>query len=247
MRHTFWLSLAAALAVAGCAPSADAPADLPKPAADILSTDFALVPCGHEAGLPGPCVQVLAGGKRLLIGTPAGIGQALAPADLATLEAVFLPSLQANALAGLDEVRTNGWLAGRETALSVAGPEGTRAVIGAINSAYEISDAQLFVEHAPAGGFDAALLAVVPGEQAEEATVFDTGDLIVTRRNAGIGLAAYRIDYLGHVVSVVPCGANKLEESAVEDGFVLSCAPDGTPWPLKAVEFIYRESGPAGE
>ena len=108
---------------------------------DIKPTDFALVPCaGHDGARP--CVMVRAGGKRVLIGAPGGIAQTLAAHDLARLDSVLLFSLQAEDIEGLGEIRNRSWQAGREHALAVSGPHGTRDMVVAVNKTFEVADAR---------------------------------------------------------------------------------------------------------
>ena len=65
------LFLLAGLATASCGgPAAPPPHTDPTPQT-VTSTDFALLPCAR-ATTPNPCVLVMAGGKRVLFGTPAG-------------------------------------------------------------------------------------------------------------------------------------------------------------------------------
>ena len=77
----------------------------------IAPADFAIVPCSEDAETP--CLLVLAGGKRLLFGAPAGVSGSLPATDLAHLDGVFLFSLLPQDVEGLDEVRNAGWRAGR--------------------------------------------------------------------------------------------------------------------------------------
>ncbi len=79
--------------------------------------------------------------------------------------------------------------------MPVAGPAGTRDVLGAFNKAYELSDAQIFVGTPPQGSFGAALLGVLPGEGDAKVQVFNTGDLIVTKIESADAQAGYWVDY----------------------------------------------------
>lgn len=149
---------------------------------EINPKDFALVPCG-----PGlaerPCALAVAGGKRVLFGAPAGVAATLSRQDLKQLDAIILFSLRAADIEGLDEVRNESWWAGRDEPLLVVGPEGTTAVVDALNIAFEQADALRVVEQGiPRGGYDAAVLEA--RESVEGIPDFDTGDVQVTRRGS---------------------------------------------------------------
>ncbi|WP_321488792.1 hypothetical protein [uncultured Hyphomonas sp.] len=214
--------------------------DRPVSPDDIRSADFALLPC--TASTPeAPCLLVVAGGKRVLFGTPSGLRASFEGPTLASLDAVMLFSLQAADLEGLDEVRNAGWTGGRETPLAVGGPSGLRDVVAALNRAYELSDAQIFVETAPKGGFGAALLGVLPGEGDAKTEVFNTGDLVVTKLEAADGRAGYWVDYGGQRVVLQPCGMNLAVKFNEVDSFSLACGDDaGTEWPLGKVQYLLQ-------
>ena len=77
----------------------------------IEPDEFALRPCApvHQE----PCNLVVAGGKRILFGVPAGVTHSQSTADLRQLDAVVVFSLTAKDLEGVDEVRNRSWHAGR--------------------------------------------------------------------------------------------------------------------------------------
>lgn len=215
-------------------------ADRPVTPEDIRSADFALLPCA-AATETAPCVLAVAGGKRVLFGTPAGLRAGLDSDTLASLDAVLLFSLQAADLEGLDEVRNAGWTAGRETPLAVGGPSGLRDVVAALNKAYEMSDAQIFVESSPRGGFGAALLGVLPGEGDAKTEVFNTGDLVVTKLEAADGRAGYWVDYGGKRAVLQPCGMALAVKFNEADAFTLACGGDaGNAWPLGKVQYLIQ-------
>lgn len=207
---------------------------------DIRSADFALLPCAASTGA-APCLLVVAGGKRVLFGTPSGLRTGMAGGTLASLDAVLLFSLQGPDLEGLDEVRNAGWTAGRESPLAVGGPSGTRDVIAALNKAYELSDAQIFVATSPKGGFGAALLGVLPGEGDAKTDVFNTGDLVVTKIEASDGRAGYWVDYGGQRAVLQPCGMTLAVKFNERDAFVLACDEDAAnAWPLQKVQYLLQ-------
>ena len=234
------LLVAMASVCVGCGQSArpgDEPAAQTVAEPQVKSTDFAILPCkGLEE--TAPCAMVMAGGKRVLFGAPGGIRHTLSREDLRNMDAVMLFSLRSEGSEGLDEIRNASWRAGHEGSLLVSGPSGTGAFIGALNLAYEVSDALTFVEDRPAGGFDAALLALLPGEDEERAIVFNTGDLQVTRIESRSSRAGYWVDYEGRRVVLEPCGANQAEEFAGDADVILNCE---SGWPLKTPKFVIQD------
>ncbi|MEO1964143.1 hypothetical protein [Hyphomonas sp.] len=205
---------------------------------DIRSADYALLPCAASTAT-APCLLVVAGGKRVLFGTPPGLRAAMDGPVLASLDAVLLFSLQGANLEGLDEVRNAGWTAGRETPLAVGGPSGTRDVVAALNKAFELSDAEIFVKDSPKGGFGAALLGVLPGEGDAKTEVFNTGDLVVTKIESADGRAGYWVDYGGQRAVLQPCGMTLAVKFNEQDAFALSCGADSpNAWPLGKVHYL---------
>ena len=246
--------LAVALWLAACSGSTgpDPQESEPPPRPAISPADFALLPCGTGSGRP--CALVLAGGKRLMFGAPAGAGSQAEPDDLAGLDALFLFSVHPLDIEGVDEIRNRGWRAGRADALAVAGPEGAGALVDGLNAAYEQPDAISFIEDgAPAGGFDAALLSH-GGDVTQDALIYDSGDLKVRATASGTGQVTYRIRYRDldeawHDVVLRPCGGGPAGEDAsgarVQDSLVIGCTDEdaGAPdhaWPLDRVIFATR-------
>lgn len=227
-----------ALALASCGGQSEPQGDTSDEAVAIRSTDFVVLPCANQA-LTAPCALVVAGGKRVLFGAPAGVSLELEDETLRNLDAVLLLSLRGEDVEGLDEVRNASWKAGREGPLPIGGPDGTGEFIGALNRAYEISDALIFVEERPAGGFDAALLALLPGDTERRGIVLDTGDLRVTKHETGASRAVYFIDYAGYQVVLVPCGAAQQQAPEFDSGanVVLSC---DSGWALEGPIFVYQ-------
>jgi hypothetical protein len=228
---------ACAAALAACSPSPSDTGDAARVNTPVRSSDFAVVPCAGRK-LPGACVIVLAGGKRVVFGAPAGVSLDMTGHALRNTDAVMLLSLRGEDVEGLDEMRNAAWRAGRETSLPVAGPSGTGEFLGLINRAYEVSDALIYVEDHPAGGFDAALLALLPGDGEQEATVFDTGDLRISKVETGTDRALYIVDYVGHSALIAGCGADLPETASSEVDLVLSCESD---WPEDGPVFVFQD------
>ncbi len=221
------------LGVAACG-AAEAP---PEPARSIASTDFALAACGPQDQRRA-CVLVVAGGKRVLLGAPAGVAASLSDDDLAQIDAVMLFSLHADDIEGLDEVRNATWRAGRMRPLPVAGPPETERIVAAVNAAFEVSDALIVADGGAASPFDAAPLVVrtpAAGAAAREWTALDTGDLRVVATAAGPLRRMFRIEYEGVSALIAPCevAAELLPSPAAVD-FTLACADAqrDAAWPL---------------
>ncbi len=210
--------------------------------AEIKPTDFALEAC---QGLTesAPCTLVHAGGKRVLIGAPAGVTAALGADDMRALDAVLLFSLQSADIEGLGEVRNASWHAGRATPLPVSGPSGTRDVLAAINKTYEAADAAFYATHTPPGGFKSALLEPVAGEKETKAEVLNTGDLVITHIVNAEGQTGYWVDYEGHRAVIEPCGMGQASQFGGEAALTVACTaktPDVLTWPLTGTHFVLR-------
>ena len=228
---------ASAAVLVACSPAPARDAAAVTAGTPVRSTDFAVLPCAHR-DLPGPCAIVLAGGKRVVFGAPAGMTLDMTEDGLRNTDAIMLLSLRGEDIEGLDEMRNAAWRAGRGSSLPVAGPSGTGDFLGLLNRAYEVSDALTYVEDRPEGGFDAALLAVLPGEGKHTATVFDTGDLRITKTEAGTDRAYYKVDYAGHDLLIGACGADLPETAILEADLVLECESD---WPMDKPVFVFRD------
>ena len=161
---------------------------------DIPSQDFVVLPCG-VAQSEAPCAMIVAGGKRILAGAPAGVVASLREIDLKQLDGVLIFSLHAENIEGLDEVRNRSWLLGRSEPLRVVGPAGLDAVVGGLNLTFEQADALFVVENGiPPGGYDAAVLASVEAMRGD--VVFDTGDLAIKRTGQGFDIQYRGADQL---------------------------------------------------
>ena len=230
------ISIISLALLAACGGAVEAP--IASQSQAIRPTDFAILPCGSPDDF---CLEVQAGGKRLIFGAPVGVADSLTPETLSDMEAVFLFSMRYSDLQGIDELRNKSWLAGRDTPLRVAGPDGLEQLVQGLNSAFEVSDAFAFVTERPAGGFDAAILTPLPGAGEAEVLVFTTGDLEVTKLETPHGTARYLVDYLGHVAVLEACGMTEERAAADFDAYVLSCSVENGNWPLTGTHFIYRE------
>jgi len=218
----------------------------------VQPADFAMRPCSQNEATP--CVLVLAGGKRLLFGAPAGVGNVIGREELARLDGLFLFSLRPEEVEGLDEVRNLSWQAGRPENLGVIGPEGTSGLIDGLNRAYEVSDALIFVEDgAPAGGFDAAMLQT-DAEVTRQIAVFDTGDLKVEAMAGPNDRVSYRVVYrdldeVWHSLRLQPCGAPDIPaldvETTPENSAQIACTDGsfGTDWPFTRTRFLVKTGG----
>jgi hypothetical protein len=227
-----FLSLVPALILAACHPSQQ---QTDWHALEIGSQDFVLLPCGSVQS-DAACALIVAGGKRVLIGAPAGIARTMRPVDLRQLDAVLVLSLRAHDLEGLDEVRNRSWHIGRREPLPTIGPSGIEDVVAALNLTFEQADALHMVEQgSPPGGYDAAIL--VARTAPTNAVIFDTGDFKVSRLKGGV-----LVDYEGVSVWLSACsGAAPLSDG--ETGSIslsVGCADEGADlsWPLRTPVFI---------
>ena len=195
--------------------------------AEINPADFVLLPCGLQKEAP-PCALAVIGGKRLLFGAPAGLSSTLTEDNLRQLDGVFLFSLRASDIEGLDEVRNASWRAGRDRALPVSGPQGIGDVVAGLNLAFETADALRIVdEGVPKGGFDAALLVEMERRDETPDIVFDTGDVVIRAMQRADQKTRYSIVYRDAAPFVI-------ETCRVDD-----CSfGDGLEWPLSAQHFI---------
>lgn len=223
MKRGAFISFAMLLTACGGSDSVGANEEL------IAPQDFALVPCGFKAA-ERPCALAVAGGKRLLFGGASGIAETLSDANLRQLDAVFLFSLRAVDLEGLDEIRNRSWRAGRERPLPVYGPVGTDRVISGLNLAYEQADALRIVDEGiPPGGFDAAIL--IAGEAVSPDLMFDTGDVQVEHSRRADQSLTFDITYQGQATV-------RLQKCQADDCSI----NDELSWPLRRTHFFYRHS-----
>ena len=195
----------------------------------IAPQDFAILPCGLSK-VEHPCALIIAGGKRLLFGGGGVLQDTISDENLRQLDAVFLFSLRAVDLEGLDEIRNRSWQAGRARPLPVYGPVGTDRVVSGLNLAYEQADALRIVDEGiPPGGFDAAIL--VAGEETASEMIFDTGDLQVQHTRRADQSLRFDIFYQGQpTVRLQKC----------QDGDCM--INDELSWPLQQTHFFYRHS-----
>ena len=170
----------------------------------IAPSDFVLAPCGRPTVMEN-CIVLAAGGKRVLLGAPAGVGAGKIAGDNIVPDGVILLSLHATAIEGLDEVRNRSWASNRRRPLIVAGADGVEQIVASMNEAYITSDALAYIEGKRRGGFDKEAIianAVKPGDVA-----FDTGDLTVTAFAGGAGQLALLVNYNEQDLLLAGCGA----------------------------------------
>lgn len=203
----FWLVVMSGLACMSACTEAEIAGEDATAAMEtkIAPTDFVLAPCDRQT-TSHDCIILAAGGKRVLLGAPAGVGAGKIAGDDIPLDGVILWSLRAEAIEGLDEVRNRSWLSARRGPLLIAGEDGVDQIVTALNEAYITSDALAYIEGKRAqGGFDQdAIVAqsLQPGDIA-----FDTGDLTVTAFSGGTGRLALFIQYNDRNVFLAGCGA----------------------------------------
>lgn len=198
---------------------------------DVPAQDFVVLPCGSTQS-SAPCAMVVAGGKRILAGAPAGVVASLREVDLKQLDGVLIFSLHAENIEGLDEVRNRSWLLGRSQPLRVVGPTGLGDVVAGLNLTYEQADALFVVENGiPPGGYDAAILISVEAISGD--LVFDTGDLAISRTRQGFDVQ-YRGEY-----QLSLCANSNVSidgEPVAEGSMEIGCA--ARQWPLIEPVFV---------
>jgi ribonuclease Z len=164
----------------------------------------------------GPSILVEAGSEKLLFDAGRGAIQRLTQAKVAwqDIDGVFFTHLHSDHVVGFPDAWLTGWLvgAGRERALEVRGPRGTRAMVRHLQQAYafDISIRQSD-DRAAAAGIEVHARDVVAGVVLErngvKVTAFDVDHFPVTPA------FGYRIDYRGH--SVVLSGDTRYSENLV--------------------------------
>lgn len=185
----------------------------------ILPQQFALVPCQTVTYAKAPpCVLLAAGGKYFLFGAPENAVAMLRDEEMRLLDGVLLFSLLPQHIDGLDTIRHLSWKKGRSQALLVVGPDGTGAFAQAIDSAFEIPDAEYFTRESPPGGFDASLLRPVEigFDSASKTEVVDTGDLQIAGMPAPSGQMIYQVQYGGRRAALGMCGSDEDEAALAE-------------------------------
>lgn len=210
----------------------------------IAPADFVFAPC-QGVRPSSECVVIAAGGKRVLVGTPAGIGQGLAPGDRVAPDAVLLFSVYPRQIEGLDEVRNRAGEASRTAPLLVGGPEGVEAVIDGLRQAYLIPDALAYVSGTEAASFDTPTLQAKQLRRGD--TAFDTGDLQIAALHGGVDHLAYLITYSGIDVVLAGCGAEAEDQTGwpPADAYIGCDTKEaldnqlGT-WPLQARVYITK-------
>lgn len=215
----------------------------PNEARPIAPADFVVAPCARAIDDGEPCLIVAAGGKRVLIGAPAGVGDGRLAGETLLPDAVLLFSLHAKQIEGLDEVRSRVWNGQRRRPLTVAATMGIERVVGGLDAAYILPDALAYAEGEHRGGFDVTPLqarAVGAGD-----TAFDTGDLRIVALVGGPERLAFLVSYEDQLVLLAGCGARAGDVArwpAVDAYF--GCDLDEYPgtrlgdWPLRSSHYL---------
>lgn len=147
-----------------------------------------------------PCVLVEAGGLAILVGAGEGAAEGLLARGLmrADLDAIVLPDLALDSIAGLPGVAQASLGAGRRTPLKVHGPVGIVPVIDGVN---------LMLAGEP--GVRLSVGTDKEDQGLEGLVVFDSG--VVTVRAFGgrqVGESrVYRVDFEGKSLVIAGCGA----------------------------------------
>ena len=220
-------------------------------AVTIASTDFAIVPCEGPDDR-GSCVIIAAGGKRVLVGAPSGIGAKggfhLAQQDKTLLpDAVLLFSLEARQIEGLDEIRNLIWESGALQPVPLAGGEGIEEISAGLDNTFTVPDAVAYVNGVRQGDFNARPLVSRALRHGDVA--FDTGDLKISALAGGASQLAYLVEYGGEQLVLADCGAGAEDiRRWPQIEHYLGChevaeaydARSAGVWPLEAPVFILK-------
>ena len=222
---------------------ADHHAALPAQERPIAPDEFVFVPCAGVAPESG-CLIIAAGGKRVLVGAPAGIGAGRIAGETLMPDGVILTLLEARQIEGLDEVRNAVWLSGRRAGLTVSGDAGVGRFVAALNEAYEISDALAYVDGERRGGFSGQ--AMVANVVENGGLAFDTGDLQIKLLGGVTGELALLVSYNKRVILLAGCGdilAGDPRNWPIADAYI-GCETPNYPaewlgaWPLSARVYV---------
>ncbi len=218
----------------------------------VAPTDFAFLPC-PRAGNRGACLVIAAGGKRVLVGAPAGIGNPPAWGEGALgasgiPDAILLLSLDAAQIEGIDELRSRIWEADMSH-LPLIGSVGVEEVNAGLDQTYIVPDAVAYVRRKRRRAFEKTPLAARMVGSGDIA--FDTGDLTITALATAAGQLAYLVAYGGQTIIVSDCSPNAQDVTRwPKADYYLGCAEvaanyDGLArgdWPLGEPVFILGPS-----
>ena len=175
--------------------------------------------CGTGSPMPdiaraGPCVGVLAGRDGFIFDAGSGSVRKLSRMGFPTdrLQGAYLTHLHSDHIDGLGELMLQAWIAGqRDQPLPVSGPRGTRKVVEAFNTAYEIDRGYRIAHHgtevANPSGFGAEPSEIIlPAGPGGREVVYSANGVTITAirvEHAPVEPAfGYRIDYKDRSVSL---------------------------------------------
>lgn len=169
----------------------------------------------------GPGVLIQAGGQNLLIDSGRGVTQRLFQlgVKLGAVDAVFITHLHSDHIVGIPDLWLTGWLeaayAQRKGPFRIWGPEGTRAMMGYLEKAYDWDITHRIADQ----GLKPENIAVQAVEVKDGAVVFQNNGLKVTAFEVDHGdllkpAYGYRVDFDGR--SVVISGDTKPSENLIK-------------------------------
>ncbi len=166
----------------------------------------------------GPALAVGAGESVVLIDAGRGVAEALRQAEIPTSQPrhVLLTSLLPENTVGLDDLLATGWLAPRDGAVHVYGPEGTAALAAGLPGAHETGlAAQGAAWGLPPGGARLDATELVGGEQFE---IAGWSVRVAALGGAGHPELAYRLEQGAHGIVVAAAGSDPDAVAALSQG-----------------------------
>lgn len=171
----------------------------------------------------GTAILVEADGQKLLFDCGRGAVLRLAEAGIkpSAVDFLFLTHLHSDHVVGIPDLWLTGWFLGRQGALEIKGPTGTRDLVTHLKQAFsaDVAGRKAPPEYLPASG------AEINGENIHQGVEYDRSGLRVTaflvdHLNIKPALG-YRVDYQGH--SVVISGDTRFSENLVHFATATDC------------------------